>query len=104
MSHNLFKSLKEFAVGKKTGKYYSLPALEPELVDEIIANPYETTSDSYYFVGQRLVMHNKAAYRYSDARGASHAKEMKAAADAATGKRAAPAAGGAASRTMRRSA
>ncbi len=28
MSHNLFKSLKEFAVGKKTGKYYSLPALE----------------------------------------------------------------------------
>ena len=28
MSHNLFKSLKEFKVGKKTGKYYSLPALE----------------------------------------------------------------------------
>ncbi len=28
MSHNLFKSLKEFAVGSKTGKYYSLPALE----------------------------------------------------------------------------
>jgi aconitate hydratase len=28
MSHNLFKSLKEFKVGNKTGKYYSLPALE----------------------------------------------------------------------------
>ncbi|MBI1395915.1 MAG: aconitate hydratase AcnA [Betaproteobacteria bacterium] len=28
MSHNLFKSLQEFAVGSKKGKFYSLPALE----------------------------------------------------------------------------
>ena len=28
MSHNLFKSLKEFSIGNSKGKFYSLPALE----------------------------------------------------------------------------
>ena len=32
----------------------------------MIANPYETTSDSFYFVGEELVMHNKAAYKYTE--------------------------------------
>lgn len=43
---------------------YSLPALSEELLLEMIENPYETRSDSFYFVEDRLVMHNKAAYRY----------------------------------------
>ena len=30
----------------------------------MIARPYETKSDSFYFVGNRLVMHNKAEYAY----------------------------------------
>ncbi len=30
----------------------------------MIANPYETKSDSFYFVGGKLVMHNKASYKY----------------------------------------
>jgi hypothetical protein len=30
----------------------------------MIAYPFETRSDSFYFVGETLVMHNKAAYRY----------------------------------------
>ena len=30
----------------------------------MIANPYETKSDSFYFVNNKLVMHNKASYKY----------------------------------------
>jgi hypothetical protein len=30
----------------------------------MVANPYETVSDSFYFVGDELVMHNKAFYAY----------------------------------------
>jgi hypothetical protein len=30
----------------------------------MIANPYETQSDSFYFVGDELIMHNKARYQY----------------------------------------
>ncbi|EDL15567.1 unc-119 homolog (C. elegans), isoform CRA_b [Mus musculus] len=32
---------------------------------EMIRHPYETQSDSFYFVDDRLVMHNKADYSYS---------------------------------------
>ena len=34
---------------------------------DMIANPYEATSDSFYFVEDKLVMHNKAAYCYDPA-------------------------------------
>ena len=30
----------------------------------MIANPYVTKSDSFYFVEDKLVMHNKADYAY----------------------------------------
>lgn len=43
---------------------YALPAIPQDVMDDIIANPYETTSDSFYFVGDRLIMHNKAKYKY----------------------------------------
>ena len=33
-------------------------------MEDIVANPYETTSDSFYFVDNKLVIHNKASYRY----------------------------------------
>jgi len=29
----------------------------------MIENPYETKSDSFYFVNDKLIMHNKASYR-----------------------------------------
>ena len=32
----------------------------------MIDNPFETKSDSFYFVGDQLVMHNKAEYDYSE--------------------------------------
>uniref|UniRef100_A0A8R1I9K6 GMP_PDE_delta domain-containing protein n=1 Tax=Caenorhabditis japonica TaxID=281687 RepID=A0A8R1I9K6_CAEJA len=33
-------------------------------VEEMINNPNETRSDSFYFVDNKLVMHNKADYSY----------------------------------------
>ncbi|XP_043335781.1 protein unc-119 homolog A isoform X2 [Cervus elaphus] len=44
---------------------YDFPALSEELINEMICHPYETQSDSFYFVDDRLVMHNKADYSYS---------------------------------------
>ncbi|VVC99761.1 unnamed protein product [Leptidea sinapis] len=44
---------------------YEFPTLPPDLVEEMIAAPFETCSDSFYFVDNRLVMHNKADYAYN---------------------------------------
>mmetsp|Transcript_2291 Transcript_2291/g.2841 ORF Transcript_2291/g.2841 Transcript_2291/m.2841 type:complete len:152 (-) Transcript_2291:225-680(-) len=43
---------------------YSVPPLDDSLIAEMIANPFETNSDSFYFVGDKLIMHNKASYSY----------------------------------------
>ena len=49
---------------------YDVPELPPELVEDMINNPWETQSDSFYFVTneygeEHMVMHNKAKYAYS---------------------------------------
>ncbi|PAA85688.1 hypothetical protein BOX15_Mlig026355g1 [Macrostomum lignano] len=44
---------------------YEFPSLTQEEVKEMIDNPFETKSDSFYFVNDRLVMHNKADYGYN---------------------------------------
>ena len=49
---------------------YDVPELPPELVEDMIAFPWETQSDSFYFVThedgtEEMVMHNKARYAYS---------------------------------------
>ncbi|KAF7700206.1 protein unc-119 homolog A [Silurus meridionalis] len=44
---------------------YEFPPLSEELMNEMIQYPYETKSDSFYFVDNKLVMHNKADYSYS---------------------------------------
>lgn len=44
---------------------YDMPALSPEWEQAIINNPCETRSDSFYFVNNQLVMHNKAEYAYN---------------------------------------
>lgn len=44
---------------------YDVPAISEDLKQEMIQNPFETKSDSFYFVGGELVMHNKAEYDYS---------------------------------------
>lgn len=48
---------------------YDVPPLDENLVQQMIDNPYETRSDSFYFVGVELIMHNKAAYAYTSAGG-----------------------------------
>ncbi|KAJ2942723.1 hypothetical protein O0L34_g14911 [Tuta absoluta] len=44
---------------------YEFPQLPPDLVQEMIAAPFETCSDSFYFVDEHLVMHNKADYAFN---------------------------------------
>lgn len=44
---------------------FALPGWGSLAVNEMIRHPYETQSDSFYFVDDRLVMHNKADYSYS---------------------------------------
>lgn len=58
---------------------YSLPALDESLIADMIASPYETRSDSFYFVGSQLVMHNKSSYAYlrEDAAQAKRSYESK---------------------------
>ncbi|XP_065205625.1 protein unc-119 homolog B isoform X2 [Planococcus citri] len=43
---------------------YEFPALSEKQMQEMIENPFETRSDSFYFVDNRLMMHNKADYAY----------------------------------------
>ncbi|XP_061584624.1 protein unc-119 homolog B-like [Cololabis saira] len=44
---------------------YDFPQLSETLVRQMVECPYETRSDSFYFVENRLVMHNKADYAYN---------------------------------------
>ncbi|KAH8259987.1 hypothetical protein KR038_007465 [Drosophila bunnanda] len=54
-----------FPYSKNTCEHiYEFPNLPPDLVAEMISSPFETRSDSFYFVENRLVMHNKADYAY----------------------------------------
>uniref|UniRef100_A0A3Q2CYR9 Protein unc-119 homolog A n=1 Tax=Cyprinodon variegatus TaxID=28743 RepID=A0A3Q2CYR9_CYPVA len=44
---------------------YEFPPLSEDISKEMVLHPYETQSDSFYFVDNKLVMHNKADYSYS---------------------------------------
>lgn len=44
---------------------YQIPKIDDETRKEMIDNPYDTVSDSFYFVNDELIMHNKAEYDYS---------------------------------------
>ncbi|CDW60596.1 Retinal protein [Trichuris trichiura] len=44
---------------------YDFPQLPEDLIEEMINCPYETRSDSFYFVEEQLIMHNKADYAYN---------------------------------------
>ena len=41
----------------------------------MIENPFETKSDSFYFVNGKLIMHNKASYKYIREGGGAQAKK-----------------------------
>lgn len=42
---------------------FSLVCFVP--VRQMVERPYETRSDSFYFVDNKLIMHNKADYAYN---------------------------------------
>lgn len=44
---------------------YEFPPLSEDIIREMVLRPYETQSDSFYFVNNKLVMHNKADYSYN---------------------------------------
>eukprot|EP00759_Apiculatamorpha_spiralis_P031414 PhF_6_TR3305/c0_g1_i1/m.4660 len=43
---------------------YEMPALSAEEEAEMLSAPFQTKSDSFYFVNDEMVMHNKAEYAY----------------------------------------
>jgi hypothetical protein len=43
---------------------YDVPTLNDDVIQKMIANPFQTVSDSFYFVDDELIMHNKARYQY----------------------------------------
>ena len=45
---------------------YEIPELDPELKQKMIDFPWETRSDSFYFVEGKMIIHNKAIYNYSN--------------------------------------
>ncbi len=56
-----------FCVPNSTNQWqyvYELPQLSAEKQQEMIEAPYETQSDSFFFAEGKLIVHNKAAYRY----------------------------------------
>ena len=56
-----------FCVPKSTNQWqyvYELPELSEEQQQEMIDAPFETQSDSFFFAEGRLIVHNKAAYKY----------------------------------------
>ena len=57
----------DFCIPNSTNQWetlYEVPELDEDLKDEMIANPWETKSDSFYFVDGKLCMHHKAIYNY----------------------------------------
>ena len=44
---------------------YTVPELKEAEIMEMVNNPFLTKSDSFYFVGDQLIMHHKAEYEYT---------------------------------------
>jgi hypothetical protein len=44
---------------------YDLPQLTPEEKKAMIEAPWETKSDTYFFVENKLIIHNRAEYNYA---------------------------------------
>ena len=57
----------DFCIPNSTNTWesiYTIPELDPKLKQEMIDSPWMTKSDSFYFVEDKLIMHNKALYNY----------------------------------------
>jgi hypothetical protein len=59
----------DFCIPNSTNTWetiYTMPEFDDELKESLIANPWETKSDTFYFVDNKLIMHHKALYNYAD--------------------------------------
>eukprot|EP00127_Corallochytrium_limacisporum_P001733 Clim_evm70s77 gene=Clim_evmTU70s77 len=45
---------------------YDTPKISPSDIAMMVAEPWSTRSDSYYFVDDVLIMHNKAEYQFNE--------------------------------------
>lgn len=57
-----------FVIPNSTNEWefvYDLPDLSPAEMQEIIENPWEVKSDSFFFAEGRLMIHNRAEYNYA---------------------------------------
>jgi hypothetical protein len=58
----------DFCIPNSTNTWetiYNIPELDDETKEDMINSPWETKSDSFYFVDNALIMHHKALYNYS---------------------------------------
>ena len=58
----------DFCIPNSTNTWesiYTIPEIDPDLKRQMISEPWHTRSDSFYFVENKLIMHNKAIYNYS---------------------------------------
>ncbi len=58
----------DFCIPNSTNTWetiYIIPELDANVKVEMIESPWETKSDSFYFVENKLIMHHKALYNYS---------------------------------------
>jgi hypothetical protein len=57
-----------FCIPKSTNTLemiYDLPVLTEDQKDDMILSPWETKSDTFFFVNNQLVIHNRAEYNYA---------------------------------------
>lgn len=57
-----------FCIPNSTNEWesiYEMPPLEKKVVDDMVNSPWKTTSDSFFFVDDELIIHNKAKYSYA---------------------------------------
>jgi len=57
-----------FCIPSSTNEWeaiYEMPKIDENRKKLMISNPWETKSDSFYFVNNELIMHNKAEYSYA---------------------------------------
>jgi hypothetical protein len=59
----------DFCIPNSTNTWetiYEIPEISEEIKEQMIEAPWETKSDSFYFVENKLIMHHKALYNYSE--------------------------------------
>lgn len=59
----------QFCIPNSTNEWeaiYDMPDLADDEVEDMLKSSKGTSSDSFYFVDGKLVMHNKAHYKYAD--------------------------------------